>query len=194
MKSISEMDRAELAAFIQERLRVRGIDVVLSGGACVSIYSRGKYLSMDLDLIHTALMAPKRSELRAAMQELGFSENGRYFKHPDTDLFIEFPQGPPAVGEEPVKDILKIKTATGMLLIISPTDCVKDRLTWFYHDHDRQCLDQAVAVACNNKIDIKEIERWSVAEGMRDQFKQIRERLKLKAQKSKSGVRGKPRR
>lgn len=181
MKSISEMDRAELAAFIQEHLRARGIDVVLSGGACVSIYSQGKYVSMDLDMIHTALIAPKRSAIREAMQDLGFSEDGRYFKHPDTDLFVEFPKGPPAVGEEPVKLILELKTTTGKLRIISPTDCVKDRLAWFYHDHDQQCLDQAVAVARNNQVDLKEIERWSVSEGMRDQFKRIRERLKSKA-------------
>lgn len=182
MKSISKMDRAELAAFIQEHLRTKGIDVVLSGGACVSIYSQGEYLSMDLDMIHTGLMAPKRSEVREAMEDLGFSENGRYFKHPHTDLFIEFPKGPPAVGEEPVKAIHELKTTTGTLRIISPTDCVKDRLTWFYHDNDQQCLAQAIAVAINNRIDLKEIERWSIGEGMRQQFEQIRKHLKSKTQ------------
>ena len=61
MKPIAKMSRADLAAFVQEHLRARGIDVVLCGGACISIYSQGKYLSMDLDMIHTGLMAPKRS-------------------------------------------------------------------------------------------------------------------------------------
>jgi hypothetical protein len=191
MKSIGAMSRADLAAFIQAHLRARGVEVVLSGGACVSIYSRGRYLSMDLDLIHTGLMAPKRRVLREAMSAMGFSEDGRYFKHPDTRLFVEFPKGPPAVGEEPVREIHERRTATGMLRIISPTDCVKDRLTWFYHDQDRQCLEQAVAVAQGNPIDLAEVERWSAVEGKREQFEQIRELLTSKAQRNKSKSRGK---
>ncbi|MBU0714252.1 MAG: hypothetical protein KJ964_02710 [Verrucomicrobia bacterium] len=112
---------------------------------------------------------------------MGFSENGRYFKHPDSDFFIEFPKGPPSVGEEPVKEIHDRHEATGILKIISPTDCVKDRLTWFYYDNDRQCLEQAVLVARENAIDLGEIERWSASEGKRNLFQQIRERWLTKA-------------
>jgi hypothetical protein len=39
------MTQAELGAFIQTHLRNNGIDVVLSGGAAVSIHSVGKYVS-----------------------------------------------------------------------------------------------------------------------------------------------------
>jgi len=155
--------------------------MVLSGGACVSVYSQGKYLSMDLDLIHTQLMSPKRKIIRDAMSELGFIEEGRYFKHAETDLFVEFPAGPPAVGEEPVKEIHELQEATGMLKIISPTDCVKDRLTWFFHDNDQQCLNQAILVAHKNRIDLKEIERWAKGEGKSSVFKQIREQLAKRA-------------
>jgi|GEM_PF-1331561 len=73
MKSIGQMNRASLGAFVQEHLRFKGIDTVLSGGACVSIYSNGKYESMVLDLIHTSLLNPKRGQIREAMNELGFS-------------------------------------------------------------------------------------------------------------------------
>ena len=112
---------------------------------------------------------------------MGFSEDGRHFKHPDTKFFVEFPKGPPAVGEEPVKEIHERREATGTLKIISPTDCVKDRLTWFYHDHDLQCLGQAALVAQANQIDLNEIARWSEGEGKSDLFKQIRKRLETKA-------------
>jgi hypothetical protein len=179
--SIAEMSRADLGAFVQEHLRSRGIDVVLSGGACVSIYSHDQYVSMDLDMIHTSLMKPKRKSFRDAMGELGFAEYGRYFKHPDTKLFVEFPAGPPAVGEEPVKEIQERHEATGVLRIISPTDCIKDRLTGFYHDNDHQCLAQAILVAQQNAIDIDEIGRWSKGEGKLDVFRQIREQLARKA-------------
>jgi hypothetical protein len=180
MIPISKMSRAELGAFVQEKLRSNGIDVVLSGGACVSIYSNGTYVSMDLDMIHRDLMTPKRSSIRKAMSELGFAEKGRYFVHTDTEFFVEFPKGPPSVGEEPVKEIIDLEETTGILRIISPTDCVKDRLTWFYHDNDKQCLDQAVLVAREHKIDISEIERWSAGEDKNDLFKQIRGKLTSK--------------
>lgn len=88
MKRIGVMSRADLAAFIREHLRAAGIDVVLSGGACVSIYSQRKYLLMDLDMIHRSFLAPKRSAIREVMKGLGFSEEDRYFKHPDTKLFV----------------------------------------------------------------------------------------------------------
>ncbi len=180
MKSIRDMGRAELAAFVQEHLRKRGIDVVLCGGACVSIYSHGKYVSMDLDMVHTGLTPPKRSVLCEAMKGIDFVEDGRYFKHSETRLFVEFPTGPPSVGEEPVKKIVERHELTGILKIISPTDCVKDRLTWYYHDGDRQCLDQAVLVAQDHHVDLKELKRWSIGEGMIDEFCNIKDLLQKK--------------
>jgi hypothetical protein len=52
MKPVGEMDRADLAACIQEHLRAKGVDVVLSGGACVSIYSKAlPGLAGDLSLV-----------------------------------------------------------------------------------------------------------------------------------------------
>lgn len=38
---ISEMSLGELGAFVQSHLKEKGIDVVLSGGAAVGIYSAG---------------------------------------------------------------------------------------------------------------------------------------------------------
>jgi len=175
MKSIKKMTNAELAAFIGSHLLERGIDVVLSGGACVSIYSNGKYVSMDLDLINIYL--EKRGKIRKAMQEIGFSEEGRHFIHPDTDFFVEFPAGPLSVGEEPVKKVDEHKLATGILRIISPTDCVKDRLTAYYHWNDAQSLEQAILVAQAKKIDLKEIERWSKVERKSVEFKYFKDRL-----------------
>jgi len=175
MKAIREMTSAELAAFIQSHLLEKGIDVILSGGACVSFYSKNKYVSMDLDLINIYLT--KRREIREAMDEMGFSEEGRHFRHPDTPFFVEFPGGPLAVGEEPVSRVDERVLATGVLRIISPTDCVKDRLAGYYHWNDLQCLEQASLVAMTTEIDIKEIERWSEVEGKSEEFRRIRDRL-----------------
>ena len=175
MKSIKEMTQGELAAFIQSRLREKRIDVVLSGGAAVSLYSDNKYVSLDLDLVNPYFA--KRRAIRETMQEIGFHEEGRHFTHPDTQFFVEFPPGPLAVGVEPVKQVNEITFSTGMLRIISPTDCMKDRLACYYHWDDLQCLEQAVLVAQSNRIDLQEIERWSDAEGKLDEFRRIGDKL-----------------
>jgi len=111
------------------------------------------------------------------MKELGFREEGRYFTHQETELFIEFPAGPLAIGEEVISNIIEKEVPTGKLRLISPTDCVKDRLAAYYHWGDQQCLLQAEYVARAQEIDLQEIERWSEREGMSEEFQNIKERL-----------------
>lgn len=192
MKAISEMSRLELAAYIADEFRRRRINVVLSGGSCVSIYSTEKYVSMDLDFVNAGFA--KRKAIEEAMTALGFTEENRYFRHPDSSLLVEFPPGPLGVGQEPVKQIDEITTSTGVVRLISPTDCVKDRLAWYYHGNDLQCLEQAVLVATAHAVDLDEIRRWSEGEGKADAFAAIKYRLSQKGNKSQSAVRHSPRR
>lgn len=163
MKTISLMSLGELAAYVCSHLDSKGIHVVLSGGGCVAIYASDRYSSMDLDFIDR--LSTTRRQLREALAELGFSENNRYFTHPDTPFFLEFPTGPLAVGGEPVAVIEELHLETGILRLLSPTDCVKDRLAAFYYWNDRQCLQQAIWVALERDVDWDEIERWSRQEG-----------------------------
>lgn len=178
MKSIKQMTAGELGAFIQSRLKKKGINVVLSGGMSVEIYSSNQYTSRDFDFVQTSF--GKRGIIKAEMEAMGFHEEGRSFAHPDTDLFVEFPPGPLTVGDEAVKDFREIRYSTGVLKLISPTDCVKDRLTWYYHYGDQQCLDQAVMVAQRHKIDLREVRRWSEHEGKLSEFEKVRSRLERK--------------
>lgn len=168
------MSLGELAAFVCSHLERRGIHVVLSGGACVCLYASDRYLSMDLDFIdrlHTT-----RQNLKRALSEIGFSEKNRYFVHPETEFFLEFPSGPLAIGGEPVSVVEELSYPTGRLRLLSPTDCVKDRLAAFYHWNDQQCLQQAVWVARAKPIEWPEIERWSEREGERGKFAIFRQR------------------
>jgi hypothetical protein len=176
MKKIAEMNEAELSAYVQSHLKKSGIDVVLSGGSAVTIYSENKYVSKDLDLVN--IYAANRRKIKTAMSELGFQEEGRYFTHPETKLFIEFPAGPLAIGAEPVNEIVEKEVSTGTLRIISPTDCVKDRLAAYYHWNDKQCLVQAKYVSQTQDIDLEEVQAWSEREGMLVKFKEIKEQLK----------------
>ncbi len=172
MKSVSEMTQAELGAYVQSHLYAKGIDVVLSGGAVVAIYTSGKYVSNDLDLVNR--YSVRRSAIRKAMEDLTFEEAGRHFEHPEAKYFVEFPPGPLTLGEQDIVSIDEREMETGILRVISPTDCVKDRLAWYYHDGDLQCLSQAILVAKDQEVDIDDIRTWSKGEGKLDEFERIR--------------------
>lgn len=175
MKQIRNMSQVELAAYVQDRLLEEGIVVVLSGGTAASFYSNNKYISKDLDLINTNFA--KRSKIKSALEKIGFSEQGRYFINPATPFFIEFPDGPLSVGEEPVKVIDEFELATGTLRVISATDCVKDRLCAYYFWNDQQGLAQAILVSRSQAVDLRELNRWSKAEAKEQEFKIFRKKL-----------------
>jgi len=175
MKTIREMSQAELAAYVQNQLSSQGIEVVLSGGAVVGIYSNGLYVSKDIDLVN--VVYADRRQIEAIMKELGFVPVGRHFEHPRSDQVIEFPPGPLTIGGEKVKNIHEILLETGRLRTLSPTDCVKDRLFHFFHWNDRQCLAQAKLVAANHEIDIDDIRTWAINEGFGTAFGSIQDDL-----------------
>ncbi len=181
MKPVAKMSLGELAAFVCTRLRKHGIKAVLSGGACVTIYTCNLYESHDLDFVENA--PTKRKLIKEALGEIGFVEKDRYFKHADTDFIVEFPAGPLAVGSEPVRDIEEMEFSTGRLSLLSPTDCVKDRLAAYYHWDDPQCLEQALLVTEAARVDLKEIQRWSGAENKSAEYERIRKRLSDAARK-----------
>ena len=181
MKSIKKMSQPEIGAFVVTHLQKAKVPVVLSGGAVVAIYSQGRYVSKDLDLVN--MFFSKMNRIKELMAEIGFEEVDRHFKHPESVFFIEFPPGPLSVGDEPVQEINEKQYATGVLKLISPTDCVKDRLASYYHWGDQQSLSQAILVAENQKIDLEEIKRWSKQEGKLIEFEIIASRLTRKKKK-----------
>lgn len=175
MKVVSEMSLAELAAYVSTHLKNSDVQAVLSGGACVTIYTQNDYQSFDLDFIENVSTPYK--ELKNIMQEIGFYPQNRYFSNPDTPYFIEFPSGPLSAGDEPMSEIIERRYDTGILTLISPTECVKDRLAAYYHWNDRQCLKQAVMVSIHEPINLSEIERWSAHEGKLKEFLTIKSLL-----------------
>ena len=78
----------DFAIVVSDYLIKHGIDVVLSGGACVTIYTKNKFMSYDLDFV--LISSDKQKEVRSLLTEIGFYEEDRYFKHNDTEFFIDF--------------------------------------------------------------------------------------------------------
>lgn len=147
----------DIAALVCTALGNAGIDVVLSGGSVVSIYSNAEYVSYDLDFVPIGLAR----RVDPVMTSLGFESQQRHWRHPRSRYWVEFPVGPVAIGEETIHEFAERETSVGRLRLLRPTECVMDRLTWFIHSADRQCLDQAVRVATLHPVDLRRIERWA---------------------------------
>lgn len=165
----------ELAAFVCSRLEDNDIKTVLSGGSCVEIYSQGRYTSDDIDLIDR--FSGGHTKIKNVMLGLGFREYNRYFVHDDIRYFIEFPRGPLGVGDAPVNDVASRQNDTGILRLLTATDCIKDRLAAYYHWDDLQSLEQALWVAEQNEFDFDSVEKWSINEGNAKKFEKFKNRL-----------------
>ena len=162
------MTLEELATYVSQHLRTEGIDVVLVGGACVSLHTQNQYQTLDLDFVERYYT--KRNALKAALLKIGFTETRRYFTHPDTQYFLEFPKAPITVGNEPVSRFETRTNEFGSLVLLTATDICKDRLAAFFYWNDRQCLTQAVNIARDKSVDLADIERWAGKEGELNNF------------------------
>ena len=170
-----ELTREQLGGLVCETLFAHGMDAVLSGGSCVSIWSNNAYVSDDLDMIIRGMAT--RSRIARALADLGFTPDksgSRYFTHPDIKLSLEFPSGPLMVGDEHVTDVETISTDHGTLKLLTPTDCVKDRMAGYLHWGDEQSFQQAVHVAKNQPVDWDSIAKWFAAEGYPGAFRRFR--------------------
>ncbi len=164
----------DVAVQVSQALTDADITAVLTGGGAVSIYSANTYQSYDIDFVTAA----SRRELVAVMSGLGFTRGpGRHFQHPSTRLVVDFVAWPVTLGDEVVKRWARIRTSAGELQILTPTQCIKDRLAAFYHWRDSQSLEQALLVGRDHRIAISELSRWSAAEGHTDKFNEFRRRL-----------------
>ena len=117
----------ELWRYVAWHLEGAGIHSVLVGGAVVAIYTEGLYRSGDLDMVPDDF---QKSKIPSVMESIGFMPGkSRHYRNPDCQhLFIEFPPGPVELGNEfsVTPDELLVEGRT--IRLLSPTDCVKDRL------------------------------------------------------------------
>jgi len=173
---LSRLTTEQLAAVVCDALERRRFTAVLTGGACVMIYAEGRYVSKDLDFV----LAPQvlLGEVEAAMAELGFRAAGRVYVNPEVDMAIDVGnRWPLAVGQQVLKPPPRRYVAGYRLRMRSATDCVKDRLAAFYYWDDRQALEQALLVSLAQRIDTREVGRWSRAEDQETGFAEFRREL-----------------
>lgn len=164
-----------MAFIVGEALSSAGLTAVLSGGGAATIYSAADYQSNDLDFI-----LDFRTSAEAAagvMVTLGFRSENRLWRSDRTPITVEFPAGPLAIGDRILTSWVELEDLGRTLQIISPTDCVCDRLSAFYQWNDWSSLEQALAVTRRAKVDLDQVEQWSKEEGALTKYAVFRSRL-----------------
>lgn len=162
----------ELWKFVASHLKSKGIDSVLVGGAVVSIYTSGAYESGDLDFILTDYFV---KNLPTVMKEIGFVRKGRHYVHPEcSHLYVEFPSGPVEIGDDSTIIPNEVEVDGKKIKILSPTDCVKDRLATYIYFKDRVGLEQAALVAKSHPVKFEEVKRWCEKENAPQVFEELK--------------------
>lgn len=157
---------SDLAFVVYKALKASGVDAVLSGGAVVSVYSKNKYESRDLDFIS----ADDNESIDKAMDKIGFVRHGKNFIHPKTKFTVEFPSGPLAIGNELIKTPKESVVNGKRIKILSPTDAIKDRLAGYFYFKDPQNLEQAKLLYREVGGNLSKVRAWAVAEGELEKY------------------------
>ena len=109
---------AALAAWVQG-LYLGSLPPVLVGGAAVELYTRGAYVTGDLDFAGDVPPAVNR-----ALRKAGFRKKGRHYVHEGGQVFLEFPGRTLGPGELPAR----INVGKHTVVLVSPEDALVDRL------------------------------------------------------------------
>lgn len=163
--SILRSDSLEDVAFkVCTAMHRQGSTIVLSGGGAATVYAPEAYQSRDLDFVLPFSVTDPRAD---GLFDLGFhpTASSGVYAHPDSEFTVEFLEGPLAVGGDVITAWETKRRGDLLLHMISPTDCVRDRLAAAIHWNDVSSVEQAAEVAIRNPIDMKKIEEWCAREG-----------------------------
>ena len=152
---------------VSAALERHGIHAVLTGGSAATVYAPEYYTSLDVDFVLTNFHG--RKELDAALAEIGYVPSARLgmYEHGRSPFTVDFPKGPLAVGGDYIHETAVLEKDSLRLRILTVTDCVRDRLSGFYHWNDLTALKAAVGVAKKHreKVDFKRLKEWTEREG-----------------------------
>lgn len=174
-----ETTLTEVCFAVSQALEAHGIAAVLTGGSAAAVYAPDVYTSYDADFILER--DEPLAEIVDALRSIGFARDGksRIFVHPQTKFTIDFPRGPLAVGGDYVQKTATLTNGNVTLRILSPTDCVRDRLAHFYHWNDYTALNAAVGVAAAyiHDVNMDLLRSWSTREDGSIKFAEFELRL-----------------
>lgn len=142
---------------------------ILVGGAAVEFYTLGGYATRDMDVLTPGLPAVDK-----AMQELGFTREGRYWVREDIQALIGMP-APPLAGD--VHRVLNLSIGDSQVHIIGVEDLVIDRLNACVHWKSAEDGRWAGKLLAGNadSIDWEYLQERARKEGVDEALKAIRD-------------------
>lgn len=115
-------------------------DIVIVGGSAIEVYTSGKYVSGDIDLVG------ERPSIIRKLQEWGFRREGRLWSRSDLELWVD-PVGKYYTGD--VRRLREVSTPYGSVRLASVEDLIAKRLIEIkvWPRAGTELFDQAVALA-----------------------------------------------
>jgi len=158
----------EVAAVVFSKLLEEGHEPVLTGQGCAVIYGGTSIRARQIEF---AIDDYAVDSVCALMESLGFrAKEAHTFSNAVCQFDVLLSPKPLTVGDDAVSDMRVIKTTCGPLRMLTPTDCVRQRLSMFYRWGDRNALAEAIHVARRQAIDMDFVRRWSEWEWATDRF------------------------
>lgn len=175
-KALEGLVISQVAAVISSYMEEQGYEPVLTGKSCAAIHAGTSIHPKTLDFIVRDFT---NDEVAETMAGVGFLDSGhRTFSNKYCPYEVLLTTHPVVVGDDVVSDVKVMRTAKGPLKLLTPTDCVRQRLSMFYRWNDREALDDALKVARKHEIDMDLVRRWSDWEWASERYDEFAELLK----------------
>ena len=79
-------------------------------------------------------------------------------------------------------DVNHYKVGESTIRMLTPVDCIKDRLCAFFYWDDKQALQQAIMVAIDCNVKPEAVKPWAKKEGESGKYKLFKEEYMSKIQ------------
>ena len=143
---------------VASHLSAHGIETTLVGGGVATIYSQGKYLSGDLDFVFG--WQNNHKEIKKALSELGFHADTRVFSRPNCPFTMDFSSPPVDIGNKNDPEVNEDTFGGETIRILTPTECIKDRLHKAFHWKDELALKAALDVAITQSFSMSKVQKF----------------------------------
>jgi hypothetical protein len=142
--NLRELSLPQLAGYVSEHLKRRGISIVVVGGSAITAWAPEIYTSSDIDFVATG--GDSRKHIADALREIGFESAGRIFVHAECDYTLDFVGTSVHIDQRALSNFGNVKTQFGTLTVLKPEDAIADRVAAWVHWSDSESL--AVAETC----------------------------------------------
>lgn len=146
-------------------------NIVIVGGSAIEVYTSGKYVSGDIDLVGD------RKSISSSLERWGFRREGRLWSRPEFELWVD-PVGMYYTGDE--RRLREVTTPYGRVRLASVEDLIAKRLieTKVWPRGGTELFDQAVALATeySNEIDWDYVTKVAERDQAEDLVPELRRR------------------